>query len=794
MSLEFSIRSSALPASAMVASFRGSQELSRPYLFDVYVIVPGDHEIEVEDAVGSRATLIADDGKGAPETIAGVFGAFELVRAMPEVSLYVARIVPLLWQLSLTKHSRVFTKTSIPDVIKAVLDDEGVIDYELRLANSYDTEEHVCQYRESSLDFIHRWMEREGLYYFFEQGEQGEKLVIVDSLAKHQSIPRGPVAYNPTSEGDFTGGHQFDNFTARAASLPAQVKFVDYDYTKPSLPVNGSAAVSPTGFGELNDSGSGSRFFTPGAGARHAKLRAEELRAEGATYHATGGVLGLAPGFKFTVERHPRNKLNKDYLATHVEHFAYVSGLAGAWGRLVPHDGDETYRVETTAISADQQYRHPSLTAWPRIDGYENAVIDGPATSEYAQIDDHGRYAIKFKFDEGTLKDGKASTYVRMMQPHAGAIEGWHFPQRKGTEVVLLFLGGDPDRPVIAGAIPNATTPSPVTSGNHTKNVIQTGGRNRLELEDQAGQQRITLSTPHSNTYLRMGSPNEDHEMILKTDKRGLWSTGVSTDFTIGNFWHITVGADKEETVTGPVTETYNDTKTEEVPNGLVKETYKAHDNTVDTDSVRHVEGKTDDFLKGPWTLENEALTKHELKAGYELTVTGGEMHTQVTGGEYWLEAHTGMKINTTGDKEETTSGKVDWKIEGALEIESDTWQSFKAPKVEFKVEGPKIVFIWGIETHTVLGEFTDIAAVHRTELNLLKTCHSLVSNEANELEEKLHVIKNSVKAVDSKVSTMKNDMGAMKNDMSTLDNRTSALESRMGNLKVKFFGLKVEG
>lgn len=121
-----------------------------------------------------------------------------------------------------------------------------------------------------------------------------------------------------------------------------------------------------------------------------------------------------------------------------------------------------------------------------------------------------------------------------MMQPHGGGVEGFHFPLRKGTEVVLAFLGGDPDRPVIAGVVPNAHTPSPVTSGNHTKNVLQTGGRNRFELEDLDGQQRISLSTPYANTYIRMGAPNEDHELIVKTDENSLVDVKATTDFKLG--------------------------------------------------------------------------------------------------------------------------------------------------------------------------------------------------------------------------------------------------------------------
>jgi type VI secretion system secreted protein VgrG len=171
--------------------------------------------------------------------------------------------------------------------------------------------------------------------------------------------------------------------------------------------------------------------------------------------------------------------------------------------------GDDTYRVEVTAVASDVQFRAPQRTAWPRIHGTEHAVIDGPATSRYAQIDGQGRYAVKFHFDESDHGGGKASTRVRMLQPHGGGIEGFHFPLRAGTEVVCSFAGGDPDRPSIAGVVPNALTPSPVTLGNHTRNVIQTGGRNRIELEDAEGQEGIVISSPYDNTYIRMGAPGD---------------------------------------------------------------------------------------------------------------------------------------------------------------------------------------------------------------------------------------------------------------------------------------------
>ena len=121
-----------------------------------------------------------------------------------------------------------------------------------------------------------------------------------------------------------------------------------------------------------------------------------------------------------------------------------------------------------------------------------------------------------------------------MMQPHGGNIEGFHFPLRKGTEVVVhassaaIRIG-----PSSPASCPNAHTPSPVTSGNHTQNIIQTGGSNRLELEDQAGAQRITLSTPHENTYIRMGYPNTGHQCIVQTDKNTLFNAGEDLDLRV---------------------------------------------------------------------------------------------------------------------------------------------------------------------------------------------------------------------------------------------------------------------
>jgi type VI secretion system secreted protein VgrG len=270
MALSFRLESPAVPPTAKVIGFRGTEALTRPYVFDVYVATVGAIEIEPASVVGLPATLtiaptpgLAGLWSGGPAVeYAGMIGRFQIVRATASSTLYKATLVPKLWQLAMTKHSRVFTKMSVPAVIQAVLSMEGIANVALRISGSYAPEEHITQYRESSLDFIHRWMEREGLYYYFEQAGGAETMVIVDSLAAHEPNAHGPVRYHPAEE-DNSAGRHFDNFITGAMSLPATVRITDYDYAKPMLSVMGMSPVWPTGSGEMNESSGDARLFTP---------------------------------------------------------------------------------------------------------------------------------------------------------------------------------------------------------------------------------------------------------------------------------------------------------------------------------------------------------------------------------------------------------------------------------------------------------------------------------------------------------------------------------------------------
>ncbi len=247
------------------------------------------------------------------------------------------------------------------------------------------------------------------------------------------------------------------------------------------------------------------------------------------------------------IEQHPRTALNQKYLVLATER----TGIEPSADRAMVEEltglaHEDLQRVTADLLATSVEYKPLTKTAWPRIHSHELGVVDGPADSEYAQIDDQGRYKVKCLFDEGDGEAGKASTWVRMMQPHGGNPEGIHFPLRKGTQVVLSFLGGDPDRPIIAGAVPTPEPPSQVTSGNNTRNVIRTGANNYIEMEDTKGKEWIHTSTPNKNTHIHMGEPRTYEG-----------SEAHYAEHTDGN-GHCYVGGDHTDHIVGNLTEKYD--------------------------------------------------------------------------------------------------------------------------------------------------------------------------------------------------------------------------------------------
>ncbi|WP_051553819.1 type VI secretion system Vgr family protein [Desulfobulbus elongatus] len=519
----FSFVSSALAEDSFgVVHFTGTEGLSFLYEFDI-TLITDDPALDLDAVLQQPATFTIHRPDDRKVDFHGILAHFEQLHEFNDCIFYRALLRPRLWWLTLTQHNQVCLDLPIVpppqgaaqgSVLGQVLRDGGLsdLDYAFRTQKSYAPLEYVCQYGESHYDFMARWLEREGLYYFFEQSASGEQLVITDSALSHVDLPQqGQLLYTPASGLD---AHHHEEaikvLTCRQRMLPKKVLFRDHNYERPTLEVSGEAQVDPKGRGETYVYGE--YFSTPEEGNRLAAIYAEALLCRKIELYGESTVPFLAPGYTFSLDRHYRRDFNTKYLITEVRHEGNQTGylVSGLQGALSDVEQAVSYRNSFTAIPATVQFRPERSTRKPRIAGTLHASIDAEGSGQYAELDDQGRYKVRLPFDlNDEHQAGKASCFLRMAQPYAGPKRGMHFPLPKGTEILLTFIGGDPDRPVIAAAVPNPEAPSPSTARNQTEAVICTGGSNKVRLEDRQGRESIVLESPTADSWVRLGAPHD---------------------------------------------------------------------------------------------------------------------------------------------------------------------------------------------------------------------------------------------------------------------------------------------
>ncbi|MFP7754279.1 type VI secretion system Vgr family protein [Thermodesulfobacteriota bacterium B35] len=505
--IRFRFISAALAEDAFtLVRFSGREGLSQLYEFDI-ILDAEDPEIDLKAVLRNPARLVIEREDADDRVIHGIPARFEQMHEVRGHVYYRAVLVPRLWLSDLYHENQLFLDKSVPEIIEEILKQAALTsrDYEFRLTGSYPAWEYICQYNETDFNFISRWMEREGIYYFFDQTDEGEKLIITDSATAHQDISgNAGIRYSPPDSLIPTVREQVREFTCRQQVLPKKVVLKDYNYRKPSLDLKGEADVDPEGRGTVYIYGE--HFKTPEQGNGLARIRAEELLCRETVYYGEGTVPPFLTGYIFELEDHYRDSFNRRYLITELTHEGVQANFLIAGGDDQEEIQTPSYYNRFVCIPDDVQFRPERRAVRPRLDSTLNAHVDAAGDGQYAEIDDQGRYKIRLPFDQSGAGGGKASRWIRMAQPYAGADYGMHFPLHKGTEVVLTFVNGDPDRPIIAGTVPNPETASPITAGSHTKSRIRTAASNEIMLEDQQGSEMIYISTPHSKSRIYMGA------------------------------------------------------------------------------------------------------------------------------------------------------------------------------------------------------------------------------------------------------------------------------------------------
>ncbi|EMK2345794.1 type VI secretion system tip protein VgrG [Vibrio fluvialis] len=524
-------------------------------------------------------------------------------------TFYSLTLVPALERLSLRHNSRIFQLNTVPEILSIVLQEMGINDYAFALTRDCAQREFCVQYRETDLDFLHRLAAEEGLVYSFIHEEGKHTLIFSDAS---DSLPKlgEPIPYN-TLAGGMIESPYISALSVHTQSEVSQTALQDYSFKKPAY----SFAQQAVGTEMEHQQPDYEHFDAPGrykndvSGKVFSQIRLDYLRRNAHTATGKSNQPLLRPGVKFDLQEHLDDTLNRDWLVVSVtSQGTQPQALEEAGG-----NGATTYANQFTLIPAHRTWR-ATPQAKPQVDGPMIATVVGPEGEEIF-CDEHGRVKLHFPWDRYSNGDEHSSCWVRVSQGWAGSQYGMIAIPRIGHEVIVSFLNGDPDQPIVTGRTYHATNTAPYAlPDNKTKTVLRTEthqgqGYNELSFEDQVGSEQVYL---HAQKDFD-GLIENDHTSVIKHDKH---LTVENDRFTqIKNNQHLTVGGESRESVTG--------------------------------NRTLMVEGSLHVKTGSVWV--NESGTEVHIKAGQKVVIEAGSEITVKAGGSFVKVDPAGVHLSGAG-------------------------------------------------------------------------------------------------------------------------------------------------
>jgi type VI secretion system secreted protein VgrG len=453
-------------------------------------------ETKYSEVLGQPVCVNVNLGAGSARHLHGLVS--ELVFLGRDAADHLYRLVarPWLWFLSRSTNCRIFQEQTVPDIIKEVFRAHGLSDFEESLSQVYTPREFVVQYREHDLNFVSRLMQDVGIYYYFKHERAKHTLVLCDACASHEPAPGYPkLPYYPPDRQRANQVDHADRWEVVSRVETGGLVSKDFDFQKPlaELLVARSMPVEyPHGGHEGFEYPGG--YVETSEGETRLRVRIEHQASLVERCHAHANARGVAAGSLLTLEEHPVAALNREYLilssTLRVDNHDVESGGSGS--------GPDCH---FQAIDGQVQFRPERSAPKPLVHGAQTAIVVGPK-SEEIWTDEYGRVKVKFHWDRTAPADESSSCWIRVSQLWAGAgFGGIHVP-RIGDEVIVEFLDGDPDRPIIVGRVYNGMNPTPYElPQNQSQSGIRShstkGGRpnasNELRFEDAIGKEEIYI-------------------------------------------------------------------------------------------------------------------------------------------------------------------------------------------------------------------------------------------------------------------------------------------------------------
>ncbi|MBC7927679.1 MAG: type VI secretion system tip protein VgrG [Bryobacteraceae bacterium] len=492
----------------LLESFRGTEGISQ--LFQFHIKMLSEKRSVDFDALLSKPVVLtvrlADDSERHFHGL--VNRCSQLDEGEDEMVAYEVEVVPWLWFLSLFTDCRIFQNLTVLEIIEQVFKDRGFTEFRADLQGSYSPREYCVQYRESDLNFVSRLMEDEGMFYFFEHTEEKHTLVLADNNSSIKECPHQPKARFSTTAGTTEEDDLVHSLYREQQVYSGTASLTDYNFEKPSVSLRASVP------GEQK----GERFDYPGKygsksdGDRYARVRLEEEEVKKLTVIGSGVCRAFIAGYKFELEEHYREDANIPYTLLTVEHSArnpsYRSGENA--------EGFE-YKNRFRSMPHSAPFRPTRLSRKPVIHGSQTAVVVGKSGEEI-YVDKYGRIKVQFFWDRYGKKDENSSCWIRVAHMWAGKNWGSMYIPRLGQEVIVDFLEGDADQPIITGRVYNADQmpPYPLPDKQNLTGVksLSTkggGGYNEFTLDDTKGSEKISM---HGEKDIEIRVENDRKEWI----------------------------------------------------------------------------------------------------------------------------------------------------------------------------------------------------------------------------------------------------------------------------------------
>nr|WP_290694496.1 type VI secretion system tip protein TssI/VgrG [Halomonas sp. UBA3074] len=506
-----------------VIDFTHREALSQPFELALN-LASRDGSLDAAELLDREASLtIWQDGEPL-RRVHGIISEFGKGDRGHRRTFYFLVLRPALWRLSLRQNSRIFQKVDPLTIINTLCDERGITDVGFAVKRELAEREYCVQYRETDLAFIERLAAEEGLFYFHEFAESSHRLVFADDPQVLTNLGERP--YNSRAGGTALARHLHKlSHTARVAAASATLK--DYSFKNPAyaqlhehLGRDVEAHGQNADYEHYDYPG---RYKQDASGKPFTRIRLEQLRREALTANAESDLPELAPGLRFTLTDHDTDSLNRDWQAIEVHH-------VGEQPQALEEDGVTQgdaagmtrYHNQVTLIPGDTPWR-TTPNPKPRVDGPQVAFVVGPKGEEI-HCDEHGRVKVQFPWDRYADPNDTASCWVRVAQGWAGGGYGSIAPPRIGHEVIVSFLEGDPDQPLVTGRTYHAVNTAPYPLPEHkTRTVLRTQshkaeGFNELRFEDEAGEEQIWLHAQKDLELLTLNDRTEEirHDSFLK--------------------------------------------------------------------------------------------------------------------------------------------------------------------------------------------------------------------------------------------------------------------------------------